>query len=373
MEQTTQERLMGVMMRIRGEHPFFGTLGLFAKFHIDDSVPTAATDGKDIWLNPDFISKLEFDEYAGLIVHELLHAVLHHCHRRKEREPMLWNIAADIVVNGTILNDTTYTLPEGALQHPDLCLLSVEDVYEQLRAKNETKLDLRMVDLAEGFTGHPEKEQQAKELGGYWQSAIYQAFAIAKQTGRGYGHTGFGLTREIYEMQNPTLGWKELLWEHVVSTPSDYYGFDRRFLWQGLYLDDVIGESVRVAVAIDTSASIAQEELAGFMSEIQGMLDAYPNLDGILFYADDNIYGPYEFSLEYDTPKPEGGGGTSFDVFFDYMEKHYKTEQLVCIYFTDGFAAYPNKAPDFEVIWVITDGGIPTTEIPFGTVVRMAN
>lgn len=372
-DKTVEERLMGVTMRIRGAHPFFGTLSLFTKFHINDSVQTAATDGKDIWLNPDFISKLDFDQYAGLIIHELLHAALNHCHRRREREPILWNIAADIVVNGAILRDTTYSLPEGSIQHPTLCLLSVEEVYEQLRAHSETKFDLRMVDLVEGFTGHPGKKQQARRQGDYWRSAISKAAAIAKQTGRGYGHRGLGLKREIDEFQNPSLGWKELLWEHVVSTPSDYSGFDRRFLWQGIYLDAVAGESVKVAIAIDTSGSIAHDELTAFLSEIQGMLDAYPNLEGMLFYADANLYGPYEISRYEEMSNPKGGGGTRFDVFFNYIKKCHNRENLVCIYFTDGFGVYPSEIPDCDVVWVISDGGIASTEIPFGNVVRLAN
>jgi predicted metal-dependent peptidase len=370
MEQTPQDRLTAVLMRIRGDHPFFGTLGFFATFHLDDSFATAATDGKDIWLNPKFVLSLEFNEYAGLIVHELLHAALQHCSRRRERNAMLWNIAADIVVNGIILNDTNYKLPQGALVDPELCKLSAEEVYEQLQSQ-PVKLKLQMIDLIEGDSNCPDRAQKSRELSSYWKSAISQAGAIAIQTGRGYGREGFGAIREIDELLDPTLGWRELLWQHVVSTPSDYMGFDRRFVWQGLYLDDVVGEKVQVAIAIDTSGSIIQDELTEFMSELQGMIDAYPNIEGQLFYADVDLYGPYEFDIMNDIPKPKGGGGTSFHKFFRYMRKHYKNYSLVCIYFTDGYGDFPKVAGDLDVIWVIRNGGIPSTEVPFGKVIRL--
>ena len=370
MEQTPQERLTALMMRIRGDHPFFGTLGFFATFHLDDSVATAATDGKNIWLNPEFVLSLEFNEYAGLIVHELLHAALQHCSRRRERNAMLWNVAADIVVNGIILNDTDYKIPKGALVDPELCKLCAEEVYEQLQSQ-PMKLKLQMIDLIEGDSNCPDREQKSRELSSYWKSAISQAGAIARQTARGYGREGFGAIREINELLDPTLGWRELLWQYVVSTPSDYMGFDRRFVWQGLYLDDVVGEKVQVAIAIDTSGSIIQDELTEFMSELQGMINAYPNMESQLFYADVDLYGPYEFDSMNEIPKPKGGGGTSFHKFFKYMTKHFRNDSLVCIYFTDGYGDFPKTAGDLDVIWVIRNGGIPSTEVPFGKVIRL--
>ena len=39
------KRLQAALMRIRGDHPFFGTLALFAEFRVTDGIDTAATDG----------------------------------------------------------------------------------------------------------------------------------------------------------------------------------------------------------------------------------------------------------------------------------------------------------------------------------------
>ena len=58
MTQDTKKRLQGALMRIRGDHPFFGTLGLFADVVVTEDVGTAATDGKRLLFNP---------EYEGLV------------------------------------------------------------------------------------------------------------------------------------------------------------------------------------------------------------------------------------------------------------------------------------------------------------------
>jgi predicted metal-dependent peptidase len=44
-----------------------------------------------------------------------------------------------------------------------------------------------------------------------------------------------------------------------------------------------VGESVEVAICIDTSGSIGGDELGAFMGEIQGIFDAYPQIRGRSF------------------------------------------------------------------------------------------
>jgi len=372
MEKEIRNRLTAVMMRIRGDHPFFGTLALFAEFHINDQFETAATNGKDIWINPAFISGFDDKTFSGILVHELLHAALQHGERRKERDALLWNIAADVVVNGIILNDTNYELPKGAVIDMQLCDLCVEDIYEQLLTNKIEQPKLTMIDLIESKHDEELSEQQRRDKTSYWSTALYQASAIARKSDRGYGCNGLGLSRDIDESITPTLNWKELLWQHVISTPSDYSGFDRRFVGQGLYLDDIVGETVQIAIAIDTSGSVNLEELTEFVSEIQGMLDAYPHLQAQLFYVDTNLYGPYEFSMIEEIPRPKGGGGTSFVKFFKYVMKHHSGGQApVCVYFTDGYGEFPDKEPECEVIWVINSGGIESRKVPFGQVIRL--
>lgn len=368
------KRLQGALLRIRGDHPFFGTLALFAEIRVSDEVPTAGTDGRTVWFNPQFVERLDPPQLCGLVAHELLHAALQHGLRRRERDALLWNIAADIVVNGMVRKDTTYPLPKGAVEDAALAHLSVEEVYEQLNTGKKPTPQLALVDLlptagAEGALG----DAEADSLQRHWKAALQQAGAVVCRMPRGFGSQGLDEMREIQDAANPRIDWKALLCQFLVSTPFDFGGFDRRFIHRKLYLEDMVGESVQVAVCVDTSGSIGGAELGAFMSEVRGILDAYPQIHGQLFYADAALYGPHEFNAHEAFPAAQGGGGTSFVPFFDWLHRQQQQQGAapLAIYLTDGYGEFPKNPPLLPVMWVVSTGGLESSRFPFGQVVRM--
>jgi predicted metal-dependent peptidase len=185
------KRLQGAVLRIRGDHPFFGTLALFAEFRVSDDVATAATNGKVLWFNPLFVEKQSTPQLCGLVVHELLHAALQHVPRRNERDGTLWNIAADIVVNGMIRSDTQYELPAGGVEDAKLAHLSVEEIYEQLNSGKLVLPEILLLDLlsigisAEGEQGSLESAQ-SDEMQRHWRAAVQQAGAVARRMNKGF-------------------------------------------------------------------------------------------------------------------------------------------------------------------------------------------
>jgi predicted metal-dependent peptidase len=374
--EATDKRLKGALLRIRGDHPFFGTLALFAEIVVTDEVATAATDGKRLLFNAQFVEKQNPSQLCGLITHELLHAGLQHVLRRRERDPELWNIAADIVVNDMISAETTYTLPEGGVEAPELAHLSVEEIYEQLSTCRTPKPRIVMLDLSDAPTGSTGviDADHAAELARHWNAAMQQAGAVARRANKGFGRAGTDTWRDAGQALSPSLNWRELLWQFLVATPCDFAGFDRRFVWQKLYLEEVVGEAVDVAIAVDTSGSVDAKELSEFLAEVQGILDTYPQIRGNLFFADTELYGPYPFSNATAIPQPKVGGGTSFVPFFNWVETRVRGgESPVCIYLTDGYGTFPSVAPDVQVLWVVSPGGLTSGQFPFGEVARMAS
>ena len=101
----TQKHISALLMRICQRNTFFAALTLQAKLEISLHIPTAATDGERIFVNPEFFSGMTIVEQEGVLLHEVLHAALLHVPRRGGRDPMIWNIAADIVVNGIITDE----------------------------------------------------------------------------------------------------------------------------------------------------------------------------------------------------------------------------------------------------------------------------
>lgn len=360
--------------------PFFATLALFAQFVPTERLSTAATDGKDIFFNPDFLRSLPPPQIDGILLHEVLHAALLHVPRRGIRDAEVWNCAADIVVNGTIDQQSGFELPTDVLRDRKLEHLSVEEVYELL-LKNGQKLICPNLDLLSQSPGTEQESHSAQTsdrfsaaqtaaLEAHWRNALQQATVIARSTQQ--GSLPAGIDREFGLLTTPQLDWRSYLWRYLVQTPTDFQGFDRRFVHQGLYLESLAGESVHVFVAVDTSGSIGQAELRSFLSEVQGILAAYPHLRCLLYYVDAAAYGPYELDLQRDLPKPEGGGGTSFVPFFEAIDQQWDGQTpAVCVYLTDGYGAFPTKPPQLPVLWVVTAGGLALEQFPFGEGVRL--
>ncbi len=368
---TAEQRVRGSLLRLRGKSPFLATLALFATFRADPSHPTAATDGREVIYNPEFLESLPTEQVDGVLLHELLHAALLHVTRRAWRNPKGFNIAADIVVNG-ILDQSGFSLPEGTIHDPELQKYSVEEVYAIL-AKQAPR-ELENPDLLEpadsGQAAKPVsgvlREAQAKELERYWKEALAQSAGVAR--GQQKGELPAGLLRAIGALENAQLDWKTLLWRFLTRTPTDFTHFDRRFLYQRQYLEALDSESVRVFACIDTSGSVEDTQMQSFMNELRGISRAYPQAKIQVFYADAALYGG--FDLENEWLDPIGGGGTDFQPFFKHLET-LNLENSVAVYLTDGFGDFPSLLPSIPVLWVVTPGGLESEQFPFGEVARL--
>lgn len=214
------------LLRLRMRSPFFATLALFARFSPSTSVTTAATNGKNIFLNLEFLNSLPPAQLDGVLLHEVLHAALLHVVRRGTRQSQLWNIAADIVVNGAIAEQNCFQLPEGSIRDPDLETFSVEEIYELL-LKNPPKNCTCILDLLElspeeigDLTGEARRDLKA-----HWKAAVQQALAIARANNQ-QGSIPASLQRELGTITNPQLDWRAYLWRYLVRTPNDFTGFD---------------------------------------------------------------------------------------------------------------------------------------------------
>ena len=368
------------LLRLRMKSPFFGTLAMFAQFVPTTTIPSAATDGRDIFFNPEFLTTLPKAQQDGVLLHELIHAALLHPSRLKEREPERWNIAADIVVNGMIGQQHGVELPPGGLRDEKLEHLSVEEVYELLRssAPNHQLTNLDLLSNSTKSDGdsptqqhsHRLENSQRELLAAHWRQAIQQAKSVARMTQ--WGKPPIGIEREFEAIVNPQLDWKAYLWRYLVQTPNDFQSFDRRLIGRGLYLEALQGESIRVYLAIDTSGSVKQTTLDLFMSEVTGILGAYPHLECDLYYVDCEADGPHSLFLNDPLPPPQGGGGTSFVPFFDRVNETWDGHtQAVCIYLTDGYGEFPVVAPVLPTLWVVTPGGLDLARFPFGEAVRL--
>jgi predicted metal-dependent peptidase len=352
------------VLRLRMKSPFFGTLALFARFVPDSQILTAATDGRDLFFNPEFLQSLPIQHQDGVILHEILHAALSHPARRRERQPELWNIAADIIVNGTILQQSGMELPPGSLRDERWENFSVEEVYELLQLETPNRFQLPDRDLL-SVRRDCQQIADGDRSAAYWRQALQQAMTIA-------GKCPLGIDRELAAILAPQLDWRSYLWRYLVQTPTDFEGFDRRFVGRGLYLETLQCASVRVYVAVDTSGSVKDRQIQLFISEVRGILTAYPHLECSLYYVDCEISEPHLLQANSQIPAPVGGGGTSFVPFFDRIEQSWDGQtQSACVYLTDGYGEFPTAIPQVPTLWVVAPGGLDLSLFPFGEAVRL--
>ncbi|MCL6526890.1 MAG: VWA-like domain-containing protein [Thermaceae bacterium] len=382
-----EARISASLLRLRVRSPFLATLALFARFKPSLELPTAATDGRDVFYNPHFMGSLSDPHFDGVLLHEVLHAALLHVPRRSHRHPQRWNIAADIVVNG-ILIQNGFSLPEGHVREAGLERYAVEEVYALLPV--ERSLERVFVDLleeppgdaqgsdpeAQAGQGKPPRSKRLldgdslskAEIERHWKKALQQAQVIARSQGQ--GNLPAGVERAFGLLEPPELDWKTLLWRFLVRTPTDFSGYDRRHVGRGWYLETLESENLRVFLAVDTSGSVEDALVRQFLSEVQGILRAYPHLEAQLYYADATLYGPYSLQADGEIPPPQGGGGTDFRPFFSQLAE--LSAEGVCIYLTDGYGDFPLEAPQIPTLWVVSPGGLDSSAFPFGEVARLS-
>ena len=379
-----KETIQKCILQVRKECVFFGALMLFAEVRDTKKIPTAATDGLVLYFNEDFLFSLSSSEQNALMLHEVLHMALLHVSRRESRDPHIWNIAADIVVNDLIQRNTNFKLPKGAIIDNQFRDKSVEYIYEKLLKDESFKsYKLAIADIATQIEGERSNAvvdteiANVDEIEGYWKDKL----EILKNNYSGdgsdtQGSLPGGISQEINSILEPEVDWRHALWKFVGKTPADFDDIDRRFIYKGLYLEGLLTESIELSVCIDTSGSISGALLDQFIGELKGILRSYPHVQCNLYWADTEVYGPYELSKIEDLPSALGFGGTSFVPFFNKVKKDsiqdFMNNNRVSIYFTDGYGDFPDHIPNDPVMWLVSKDGLETNQFPFGEVIRIS-
>jgi predicted metal-dependent peptidase len=381
-----EDRFIKSRVKLLRESPFFGTLLLNTHYRVTDEVPTAATDGQTLLLNKDFMEEQTQPHFQSILLHEVLHMALEHIERMKDvfmTDPQTANIAADIVVNGIIV-DNGMSLPEDAIQDRDLKHLSVREIYNILRQKQQENPDYLAEKYGDGKSDvniclqpGPGKGKDGGQEGApkssNWKEILNKAATIART--KAYGLRGAGLQRVFKDFLEPTINWRDALYKYITASRTDFEGYDRRFVHSGQYLDDLGGGKIRIMVFMDTSGSVDEQLLSEFIAELRFAINALPSISGEMWYFDTDLYPQGNVEEIFSTPKLQGGGGTSFTQPIKKLRKMAEedsTTQTLGVIFTDGYARLDDfEEPECPVLWCISPGGIDSDSLPFGEVVRI--
>ncbi len=121
------------------DHPFFGTAASRRPIIYTDKVPTAAMAATgQMNINPAFIETggkdngpLSVRQVMFLLAHEAMHYMLAHGLRRGHRDPKAWNIAADKVINDTLIDAKVGDFIEGGITMRDARNYAAEELYDE--------------------------------------------------------------------------------------------------------------------------------------------------------------------------------------------------------------------------------------------------
>ncbi len=378
---------VGLLLR----HPFFGNMAtrLVIK-EATDWCPTAATDGRHLFYSVPFFAKMSNKEVEFVIAHEILHCVYDHMTRREDRDAMLHNIAADYIVNNTLVRDGIGEKPADIPIYQDFKYegWTSEAVYDELYKKADKeelkqlgKLLDEHIDWEKGDgqsksgskDGKSSKPSYSKEELSKIRDEIKENMMSAAQAA-GAGKTPKEIERMIKNLTEPKMNWREILRQQIQSTIRNDYSFarpSRRGWHTGAILPGMqFDETIDICIAIDMSGSIGNEQAEDFLGEVQGIMQEYKDYNIKLWCFDTAVYNEQDFTAdngsELSEYKVTGGGGTDFNANWEYMKENDILPKRF-IMFTDGYP-WDSWGDDnyCDTVFVIHSNHDKNLQAPFG-------
>ena len=409
------------------EKPFLGALVMHLPLKAADPkwCKTTATDARNFYFNPDYISRLTLEQTQFVLAHEAMHCALSHFNRRNHRQKHRWDVACDYAVN-MILDDERMHGPDNALMNAAYRGLTAEEIYPVLHEDPpEETQDMHLFDNepsegggegeqqeqndAEPGKGQGEKSEQTQgESGGkpdqqqndagqdgkaeqnseaqsasesqappppadpdkldeQWKSRLASAAQAARQAGK----LSQSMLRLVDNLLAPQLPWRALLARYMMNAARDDYSFQRTSRREGeALMPRLYSQSVNVIVILDSSGSVTQDELREFLTEIDA-LKAQVRAEVTLHACDDKLAagGPWRFAMWESMRLPgevSGGGGTDFRPAFEWIAREHLNPDLL-VYFTDAEGRFPEREPAYPVVWLVKG----KARTPFGTRIQL--
>ena len=413
----------------------------------DNGIETMCTDGKVIKYCDDFVLKHDGKEIEGVLLHEGYHVIFMHHLRMGKRNHKLWNVACDYAINGYIYYDLKLPLPENGCIDEAYRGMSAEKIYDILdndddaldKAKQQMqkahtpgddegksddssdevgetnstgkysssvmgtdaqssasgdKYDDIPTSLGEIVTptdddGEPLSDSEIEEL----EQDIIRAMQMGDMVARMSGDGSVATKGRIDQIREAKINWVDVLTDHLTPIYSDESTWsrpNRRHQWSGTYMPsrDKNPNGGKIAIAVDTSVSVSQEELDYFASETQAMCEQLGIKQVMVCFCDTIVHKNDDdewwdrFDLEHGETVEfnlRGGGGTHFDPVFNLLNKHTDDNDIdALIYFTDGYGKVSSKVePDIPVFWGLTckylyrDETRERYRIPFGELIHV--
>jgi len=301
-----------------------------------------------VYFSDKFIEKEKVDSIAGIILHEIMHAVLGHLDRMFMPEiiPNIYNIAADFYINGKILKENKVKLPKNALYNKNFDNFgSTDEIYEYLLKKSKnSNIEYPVL---EGFDKNNISNSKNKETLEKLKSQIQAGLSIESAIGDSKGDS---IIKSLFtKAVTPVIDWRLIVSQCVntVKGHDDYSYFVRNPLsTDDFILPGTYDNTLNLCFIVDVSGSIMERGLTNILMEIIAAT-TFAKISGKIITCDTSAEIACEFNHDdnlqnkFQGIRVSGGGGTDMNI------------GLV-------FAKELNE--DFDLYVLVTDGYIDKTD-----------
>lgn len=368
---------------------------------------TASTDGKNIFFDPDFIAGLTEDEQLFIVAHELMHVKFRHMDRivdknGQRRDPHLWNIATDAIINANLERDG-FTIRKGYINMPEALKYTAEEFYDKLLSEQKTnpqkfsnmqssddhtlwgeaKEDSEQQgeqsgDFKPNFDKNPsqntpqntpqnskpqddyqeqeefdEREEFNKNRQERRQRAQEDLGKLRSETGAGMGDFR-GNLGEIGE-EKPVVDWRLLLRREIER--AEVVWSQRKAIAENNYAyrldEEDVEDEAETEVMIDVSGSVTDDLVRSFLRQLKPIVRESKLKIG--FFGNEATKEFQEIKTERDIDKVkirDVGRGTNMDSAVRAFSSKKEVNKIV---FTDGYPGIEPKSDlkDVNVLWLV--------------------
>lgn len=335
---------------------------------ITKDIKTAGTDGKHLYINPDFFLGLTSDERVFILYHEGCHVFLLHGERQGDRNHKKWNVAGDAVINqkadkdgcklikDCVTFDSLNKMLDKGNKFNTWGDYSTEEVYDHLKDLPDELFEDFDSDVMSNSWNKDEAKKNTE---------------IAKSMGGNDWGEGYKEFERMMETLHKPLPWYKILWNKCEEKAKDDYSWvrpSRRYT--DVYLPGLYSESLSCQVFIDNSGSIDDITLNKFYSQLTAIKAAIHVTSMDVYFWSTEITDHYHF--DYDSPvkitEIHSTGGTDLECLKNKIPK-----TGVNIILTDGcFCDVPEIQNRKDIIWVIYDKYVALSRFK-GTSIRLTD
>ncbi|MGW3352946.1 vWA domain-containing protein [Nonomuraea rubra] len=367
MAELDQVKLLAARYRAANDRPYLAS-ALYSLTVVPTSrVPTMAVDRHwRCYVSPAFVEATSVPELAGVWIHELAHVLRDH-HGRADRLPaadqrdrLRVNVAQDCEINDDLLADGL-ALPEGRVE-PRTFGLATGRLFEEYLPQLPPSAVCS--DCGSGAHGTPaDWEITGDGPGGV---STVEADAVRRHTAeamrahrRNRGSLPAGWQRWAEEILEPTVDWRRVLagavreavaWATGAVDYTYHRPSRRTAALRGVVLPSLRRPLPVVAIVIDTSGSMGEDDLAAALAEVTGVLrEVGVSGNRVTVLACDADVHTAARVTSAQQVNLAGGGGTDMRVGITAALALPERPGIVIV-LTDGFTPWPEAPSSSRLI-----------------------